>query len=57
MICLLLLKIEDRLHELFRYALVGIVSNFAGYMVYLLITYLGYALDSTDHNMLWSVRF
>jgi len=27
--------------QLTRYALVGIVSNFAGYLVYLLITYLG----------------
>jgi putative flippase GtrA len=27
--------------QIFNYAIVGLVSNFAGYMVYLLITYLG----------------
>lgn len=27
--------------QLFRYALVGVVNNFAGYLVYLLVTYLG----------------
>ena len=39
----LLLEAQGRISvsELFRYALVGIVSNLAGYLVYLLITYLG----------------
>ena len=34
-------KFQDQFSQLSRYALVGIVSNFAGYMVYLLATHLG----------------
>ena len=34
-------KTQGSLAQLTRYALVGIVSNLAGYLVYLLVTYLG----------------
>ena len=32
---------RNSLSQLFYYGLVGVVSNFAGYMIYLLLTYLG----------------
>jgi putative flippase GtrA len=35
------IKNKKSVTQLFRYAFVGITSNLAGYMVYLLVTYLG----------------
>ena len=34
-------KVQRSFKQLFRYAFVGIVSNLTGYLVYLLIIYLG----------------
>lgn len=34
-------KTRESITQLFRYALVGLLSNFAGYLVYLGLTYLG----------------
>lgn len=34
-------KIRDSFKQLTRYAFVGIVNNLAGYLIYLLVTYLG----------------
>ncbi|MBA3580919.1 MAG: GtrA family protein [Gammaproteobacteria bacterium] len=34
-------KKQNSVKQLFHYGLVGIVSNFAGYIIYLLITYFG----------------
>ena len=34
-------KVQGPFKQLFRYAFVGIVSNLTGYLVYLLVTYIG----------------
>lgn len=37
----LIIKIRKSISQLFRYALVGVLSNVAGYLVYLTLTYFG----------------
>lgn len=37
----LVIKIRELITQLFRYALVGLLSNVTGYLVYLALTYLG----------------
>ena len=37
----LIIKIRKSISQLFRYALIGFLSNVAGYLVYLVLTYFG----------------
>lgn len=37
----LLIKSSESVTQLFRYALVGLLSNLAGYLIYLVLTYFG----------------
>ena len=50
----LVAKNRSSVTQLFRYAIVGIANNVAGYMVYLLITYLG-ATPKISMTLLYAV--
>lgn len=50
----LVAKNRSSVSQLFRYAIVGIANNVAGYMVYLLITYLG-ATPKISMTLLYTV--
>ena len=50
----LVAKNRSSVSQLFRYAIVGLANNIAGYMVYLLITYLG-ATPKISMTLLYTV--
>jgi len=54
MICHFRLKIGQSIAQFFRYALVGLTSNFIGYLVYLLITYIG-ATPTITMTLLYTI--